>query len=152
MEGGEMIFVGIDPGKLGGAVRIDIKSMFISTFSNHKDLAAFLRALNVNDFRQIRAGLENVNADPKWGRTSIFSFARNCGQWDGVLDSFLISYELIHSSKWRKLIGAAKKGKEPVVKYARRKWPEAPIVKKKDWWIADALCIAEVVRLQTIGG
>lgn len=147
-----MHFIGIDPGKTGGAVIIDHNWRYIGKFMNHRQLAFWLRGKGVSDRQQIRAGLEKVNADPKWGKTSIWKFAVNVGEWGGVLDAFLVSYEEVHSSKWRKLIGTARKGKEPVVEYAMKKWPEAPIVKKNEWWMADALCIAEVVRLTTLKG
>ncbi len=143
-------FLGIDPGaSTGGWGIIDEEGSYVNSglFCEQQ----FLLPEN-SGYRFARACLEKVQAMPKQGVSSTFKFGTNYGWWQGVLDSSKISYELITPNRWmKKVLDSGNKAPNHRLAFARRRWPDAPLKRKKDSGIADGLCMAEYARQTYFG-
>jgi len=154
-----MIYAGIDPGKAGALALLDsagqiVSASIVPTIGKDYDLNAMVAPLIDRD--DIRAAaVEHVHAMPGQGVTSMFSFGRGLGLWEGALAALCIPYELVKPGRWMRLVGDmpkdVKERKARLVRAAKSRWPHAPIEKKKEWGIADALWIAEWARRQDLG-
>ncbi len=145
-------FLGIDPGQSGGWAVLDGGGMYIEGALYEE--GAFLPSVNTIDpFGPFSlACLEKVHSFPGQGVASTFKFGTNFGWWQGVLDAFTIPYELITPQRWMKaVLDSGDRSPEHRMAFARRRWPDAPLTRKKDSGVADALCLAEYARRQIRG-
>lgn len=156
------MIVGIDPGKSGGAIITNGDGDLLLI---HTDQYHFIEemTMRLKFGESIYAGIEHVHAFPGkgvWdpvtglvkktgqGVTSAFTFGENFGQWQGILMALPIPYVMVSPPKWRSILDSKQKGKEIVVDYVKRRWPRTchALKLKKNWWIADAMCIATWAR------
>lgn len=119
-----MIIAGIDPGLSGAVFMMDAEGDVMGTYFDipvHElrrggktkrsldahGLAAFLR-----DFRIGHAFVEDVNAMPGQGVSSVFAFGMSKGIIIGVLAALGVPMTLVSPQKWKKALGvpAAKDG------------------------------------------
>ena len=147
-------FLGIDPGMSGGIGVIDRDGAFVMAeampiIAN----AAGKRMVDTNELGrlvrhytgEVLAAIEEVSAMPGQGVTSMFSFGSSFGAAMGVLGGLGIGFELVRPQKWKKLFSLTS-DKEVSRGFAIRRWPDAPLARKKDEALAEALLIAEWLR------
>lgn len=111
----DILIIGIDPGKNGGACLIHIYKE-IETVNVFRcpgtpnemvsELASNIpsKITKANGF----AFVEHVHAMPKQGVVSTFSFGQNLGQWEGALASQDINVEYVGPRKWMDLYNTPK--------------------------------------------
>ena len=102
-----MTIIGIDPGKSGGVAiwrsglhtivkcpkTIEGMSDIIRTSQNSEYIDKNMKAV---------AYLEQVHAMPHDGRSSLFKFGQNFGQWQGILTAHNVNTILVSPQKWMK--------------------------------------------------
>ena len=106
-----MIYIGIDPGKKGGYAMIvdDPKSSYVKAYP--WDDAAFaeeMRGIGLkleNPRGCVVAAVEQVNAMPGQGVTSMFSFVKSYGYILGVLTALNIPFQTVRPHEWKKAFG-----------------------------------------------
>jgi crossover junction endodeoxyribonuclease RuvC len=120
---------------------------------------------------EIKAAIEDVNSF-QMGRQSAFNFGKNVGQWQGVLAANNIPYEFVRPQVWQKgqlrlqdgwTFREKKNRKTKQIERvkaidtkiaslvgARRKYPSIELHLKKHHGRADALLIAEWLRLKYV--
>lgn len=113
-------YAGIDPGLTGGITLIfqdgKIWAWRMPTIISERKVGGKKRKRSNIDLENLReimfevksagahVGLENVNAMPGQGSTSMFNFGRTRGILEGMLSAFEISYELITPQKWSMML------------------------------------------------
>lgn len=153
--------MGIDPGTSGAWAIIGEEGQVIQfgSFADRRNL----ELANI-DF----AILEKVSARPGQGGCSVFTFGVSYGIWQGMLENYKIPFELVTPQKWQKAVldfvpahippperespaAAAKRAKANrnalkagIVAFVGRRYPDlcSFFSKKKNWDVADAICIA----------
>lgn len=157
-------FVGIDPGKTGGAVALDGHGSPVDwVAANHPEegyaskgiywpsrMAGWLR-----DVRDTRGGitlavLEKQQCRPMEGRSSILTTGRGQGLWEGALSALGIPYVLVPPGTWtRAVFGSMPKGtdrKARAVQTSLSRLPDLQLTwgrrKKPHDGLADAGCLA----------
>ena len=106
-ESHDKIFVGIDPGKNGGAAVINemIDGEPIITFrcpKTPRDMAlSLMSTIPVGvSYEDVLVLVEHVHAMPKNGVVSMFSFGQNLGHWEGILGAFELDVEYAGPRTW----------------------------------------------------
>jgi len=139
-----MVYIGIDPGKSGAmALILDNGSVEAYSFGEgiYRDVLE-----HVSNSGGCSAVVERVNAMPKQGVTSMFSFGVNFGYIQGVLAAFHVPFELVTPAKWKKEFGVTK-DKNTSIAVAQRLFPQVSLLRtekcrKPDDGIAEALLLA----------
>jgi hypothetical protein len=145
-------FLGIDPGQSGGWAIIDEDIGFVDGHLFSEADFTENRCINNAAYRFELACLEKVHSMPGNGVSSMFKFGENFGWWQGVMDALSIPYELITPQRWMKtVLDSGDRSPEHRMAFAKRRWPDAPLTRKKDSGVADALCLAEYARRQIMG-
>jgi hypothetical protein len=162
-------YLGIDPGLDGGIAALFDDGRVLACWPmptvtdgkrRHVDAHELVRLVG-----KIRNGgpiglavLEQVSAMPKQGVSSTFAFGRSLGVIEGLLAGLLVPYTLVRPQAWQRevLVGIADDTRTKAsVFYARRRWPQAPIIpdgcRKPHDGITDALALAEFARRQMMG-
>ncbi len=148
-----MRHIGIDPGKSGAWAAVNEDGTYYASGLCPDSVQGMATELMVQVIGQgfCTATLELVHAHPKQGVTSMFTFGTNFGMWQGILAANGLSYDLVTPNKWMKeVLDSPKKGNDKkalALSFGRRRWPDAPLARKKDEAIAAALCIAEYGRM-----
>ena len=103
----EKIFIGIDPGKNGGAAIINeiMDGEPVITFrcpKTPRDMALSLMSTIPVDvsYDDVLVLVEHVHAMPKNGVVSMFSFGQNLGHWEGILGAFELDVEYAGPRTW----------------------------------------------------
>ena len=148
-----MRIIGIDPGISGAAVlnvdgRYDSHE-FMPTIKlgkrsrvNAAALAGFVRGAEPDHIV-----IERVGAMPGQGVASMFSFGHSAGILEGIAAALGVPYELITPQKWKSYFGLLGTDKDAARAKAVQLFPQAPLARKKDLALADALLLSEFVRL-----
>lgn len=150
------IVIGIDPGAKGGVAVLETTTdggLIVMTAE-----AAPVNAFELHQFgnrmgfffgeHRCLAFLEKVHAMPKQGVSSMFTFGRNVGMWEGFLGCWGIKCETVEPQIWQKLTApmAELTTKDRSIRFASLAFPKTPLVpkggRKPSDGIADALCIA----------
>jgi crossover junction endodeoxyribonuclease RuvC len=153
-----MIYIGIDPGSINGALgAIDSQGGFVDAFNiEHKDkhilaLVFKSRILSIVDPKEgAEICMEQVHSMPNQGVSSTFSFGRAVGVISAVCELTRYPVHLVTPQKWKKHFHLTA-DKSESLDMARYLWPEAKLKLKKDINKAEALLIAEYLR-HTING
>ena len=101
------IFIGIDPGKNGGAAIINEVPDHEATISfrcpkTPTEMAYTLVSTipeNIS-YEDVRVTVEHVHAMPANGVVSMFSFGQNLGQWEGILGAFELNVDYVGPRTW----------------------------------------------------
>ena len=95
--------IGIDPGKGGGIAVITNKIVEVHNCPKTVEAMAFLIGACLNDVAAYRTKvfLEKVWAFPTDGKSSLFSFGCNYGQWQGILASHELEPVFVVPKKWQ---------------------------------------------------
>lgn len=143
-----MIYIGIDPGKLGAmAILWQIGDVEVIPF----DKAGYTNAIaRANETDECKCCLEHVSAMPRQGVTSTFSFGENFGWCQGILDAYGVSYELVRPLKWKREFSATS-DKNTSIEVCKRLFPDVSLkrtenCRKDDDGLAEALLLAEYAR------
>jgi len=149
-------YIGVDPGISGAIAVIDRGGMIVDIFDmptleyasgkskkqrvNPNGIVAELRLLKD---RNVEAAVEQVNAMPGQGVTSMFSFGRSLGILEGTLAGLDVPYTLITPAVWKKKMSVTS-SKDSSRELAMRTWPsKAELFKrKKDDGRAEAALLA----------
>lgn len=131
---------GIDVGAKGALAIITEEDQVVIDYSD--DFSEIKTALLT--YNPELVVLEQVSSMHKQGVKSMFSFGTNYGRWQGLLEALGIPYILVPPKEWQKaIVGTLNKGdKTKVLNYARRRFPDIDLAKKKHDGRADALCMA----------
>lgn len=162
----ETTYLGIDPGLTGAWTLLDARGALIScalvpVFGTKgkrvvdiASLVAQLRA-SIHPEAQVVAALEQVGAMPGQGVTSMFTFGRTVGAWDGIIAAHGWRRVDVRPQAWTKLVPGGRIDKKvdrkaAAAHAARGLWPTLPLARVKDYAIADAALIAEWARQQDV--
>ena len=148
--------LGIDPGVSGGMALISSMGTFDEgiAFGNSTDhqIAEWLR-IRLGFIH--KAAIEKVNAMPRQGVVSMFTFGNSCGFLRGLLVAFQIPFVEVRPQVWQKALRIPPKGSKTTTQHkkllqakAHQRWPKhcEEITKA----VADASLIAEWLRLQEV--
>ena len=102
-----MTIIGIDPGKSGGvAIWNGGLNTIIKCPKTIEGMADIIRSSKNSEYvdknMRAKAYLEQVHAMPHDGRSSLFKFGQNFGQWQGILAAYKVSTTLVSPQKWQK--------------------------------------------------
>jgi|TARA_Y100000310_G_scaffold286509_1_gene310736 hypothetical protein len=102
-----MTIIGIDPGKSGGlAIWRNGLHNIIKCPKTVEGMSDIIRSSKHSEYvdknMKTLAYLEQVHAMPHDGRSSLFKFGQNFGQWQGILASYNIETILVSPQKWMK--------------------------------------------------
>lgn len=151
------VTIGIDPGQTG-ALAVLADGQFAGFYDmptvarpaggqqvNGAELAAQLREIRAaHPDVEVRACIEQVNAMPGQGVSSMFRFGEGYGVVQGVLAALGIPMALVHPQRWKKTVGLIGREKDVARTVAIQQYPAAAggLKRKKDVGRADALLIA----------
>lgn len=149
--------IGIDPGQTGciAAIADGQPAGFIDMPTvprragglqvDAATLAASLRGLmHAHSGAYIQAVIEQVNAMPKQGGSSIFRFGQSDGIVRGVLGALNIGYIEVPPQVWKRYLRLTGSDKDAARTHVIQRYPHlaAQLARKKDVGRADALLIA----------
>ena len=147
------LFMGIDPGLSGAWAVIDSAGGYVSAGDMHNEdgrvltrhvWAEMLSAVNINS---VKVAVERVHSMPKQGVATTFAFGAAYGCALTLGNMFEDQAVLVTPNQWKKFYGLdADKNKSSAL--ARDMWPDAPIKLKKHNGRAEALLIANYLRLR----
>ena len=143
-----MIYIGIDPGKLGAmAIIWHTGDVEVIPF----DKAGYINAIaRANETDECKCCLEHVSAMPRQGVTSTFSFGENFGWIQGILDAYGVSYELVRPLKWKREFSVTA-DKNSSIAVCKRLFPDVSLkrtenCRKDDDNLAESLLLCEYAR------
>lgn len=137
------IYGGIDVGAKGGIALLreaDNVVLFLKPMSRENLIEAFSK------FTPKVVCLEKVNAMPNQGVTSMFTFGKNAGFIEGVLESFKAPYQLIRPQAWKKEFGL-NSDKQQSIDVCKQLFPNVNLLatercRKENDGMAEALLMA----------
>ena len=144
-------YVGIDPGKGGGIAMIHkgVAKVCKCPASPYDMALMFELLIHGTPPNDVFVMIEKVWARPHDGRASVFTFAQNYGQWEGIISAHEITTHYTTPQQWMKAIGCppklSKKDRKNFLKdLAKKKHPE--ISKQIILATADAMLIADYAK------
>ena len=151
-----MKIIGIDPG-LSGAIAIIEKNKVLDIFEmpvmaegkknkrqlNSAQLVKLLKD-NISEKDEVSVVVEQVNAMPGQGVTSMFNFGQTFGAIKGVCAALNLPIYFVRPSKWKKHFELINSSKDSSRTKAIEMYPSlsAQLAKKKDVNKSDAILIA----------
>ena len=144
-----MIYIGIDPGASGAFAVLDENGAHVFPWGSEGFKRVLLIARSKAD-GQVMACVEKVGAMPGQGVTSMFSFGKNAGYIEGVLEAIGIPYQLVSPQKWKKEYSLGSDKKQSI-EVCKRLFPDVSLrrtdkCRKDDDGMAEALLMAEYAR------
>ena len=151
-----MKIIGIDPG-LSGAIAVLENNKVLNIFDipvmsegkkNKRQLnSAFLVNLlkeNINQEEEVAVVIEQVNAMPGQGVTSMFNFGQTFGALKGICAALELPIFLVRPSKWKKHFELINSSKDASRTKTIEMYPKLSnqLSKKKDVNKSDAILIA----------
>jgi crossover junction endodeoxyribonuclease RuvC len=149
-------YLGIDPG-ISGALAVldenedivqifDMPTLEVITGKSKKQRVnphSIVSELKLFKDQRIEGLIEQVNAMPNQGVTSMFSFGRSLGILEGVLAGLDIPYNLVTPTVWKKRMGV-NSSKDGARELAMRTWSSKSELfkRKKDDGRAEAALLA----------
>lgn len=139
-------YVGIDPGAKGAMAVIGENYIHTCKFSEQR----YKEILQELQGKDCVCCLENVNAMPGQGVTSMFNFGKNFGFIQGLLTAYSIPFELVRPQKWKKEYSITA-DKNTSIEVCKRLFPDVSLLptercKKDDDGIAESILMAEYAR------
>ena len=151
-----MKIIGIDPG-LSGAIAILENNKVLNIFEmpvmsegkknkrqlNSAQLVKLLKE-NISENEEVSVVVEQVNAMPGQGVTSMFNFGQSFGVIKGICSALKLPIYFVRPVKWKKYFNLIKTDKEASRSKAIQIFPyiSSKLSKKKDNNKADAILIA----------
>ena len=152
----KMVIIGIDPG-LSGAIAVleykNVKKIFdVPTMAEGKKnkrqlnsaLLVELLKENLKNNHEIMVVIEQVNAMPGQGVTSMFNFGQTFGAIKGICAALGLPITLVRPSKWKKHFDLINSSKDASRTKVIELYPSLShqLTKKKDVNKSDAILIA----------
>ena len=146
------LYCGIDPGAVSGAWGIvDLHGKYWSCGSipnvdgkiTSRNFAAELR-LSI-DRQDIEFSVEITHSFSGQGIASTYKFGRAVGAIEAVCEAFNAPMHYVSPQRWKKHFQLSQDKYASLI-LAQELWPDAPIKRKKDHNIAEALLLAEYLR------
>lgn len=138
----ERQYLGIDPGKSGGAAWLTDVGEVLSTIrftETEHDINAWFLAID----SVFHAVIERVHSMPKQGVKSTFTFGQQYGFCRGMLVAHGFSFSEVSPGVWQRKQGCLTRGDKKIsYRRAQQLFPEIKITHA----IADALLIADYAR------
>ena len=145
-----MLFRSVDPASATGAVGVlNNVGDFVECFMiEHQDKHiramvlknALLRAIDPKEGGEI--AIEMLYARPGQSASAMWTFARAVGAITAICELTNYPCHMVRPQTWRSFYNL-ESGKDASLDVARMFWPEAPLKRKKDHNLAEALLIAE---------
>ena len=151
-----MKIIGIDPG-LSGAIAVMKNNKVLKIFEipvmsegkknkrqlNSAQLAKLLKE-NIKDGEEVSVVVEQVNAMPGQGVTSMFNFGQTFGAIKGICAALSLPIFFVRPSKWKKHFELINSSKDASRTKAIEMYPllSSELSKKKDVNKSDAILIA----------
>lgn len=165
---GARVYGGIDPGLTGAVAWLSAEGRYLGggltpTVGREYNLRGMVELLSVPFADDalveghevlVRVAVEKVHSMPKQGVSSTFKFGMGYGIWLGMLSALMLSYQLVPPLTWqRAMLRGCPRGQSKVYSLttAQALWPTAPLSRKKDHGLADALLMAEWLRREEVG-
>ena len=141
-------WIGVDPGALGALAVLSasgdyVTSMLMPIYRRGK--SSRVNAAAVAEFLRGYPGMaaiELVNAMPKQGGASMFSFGHAAGIVEGAIAAVGIGYVTVTPQVWKRHFALLGKDKDAARAVAQQLYPSAPLSRKKDCGVAEALLMA----------
>ena len=147
-----MLAIGIDPGKSGALAVIytDENNQPFRTKVVPFDEAVYRDVLAACVDSRVVCCLEKVGAMPGQGVVSMFSFGRNLGFIEGLLQANKIPYQLVPPQTWKKEFSLSS-DKQSSIDVCKRLFPHTSLLpstrsRKDNDGVAEALLMAEYAR------
>ena len=157
-----MIKIGIDPGLSGAIAVLDSDNHYLELFDMPTYKAEINGKMRRNidiielerifknvmleyGFRCLEVMVEQCHAGANSGMTGNFSAGKNYGILLSVLTCLKLEFAVIHPSTWKAKLGQRGLSKEEWRLLAIKRWPDAPLSRKKDHDRADALFLASML-------
>tara|TARA_R100001443_G_scaffold19829_2_gene31638 strand:- start:592 stop:1089 length:498 start_codon:yes stop_codon:yes gene_type:complete len=146
-------FIGIDPGKSGGICCIQDNRLWSSKCPDSVQGMSelFQRMLKDINTQDITLCIEKVWAMPHDGKSSIFSFGQNYGQWEGVIASSNIVPIYVTPSLWMKHFeipkGLDKKDRKNLIKQMAQEFINSNNYMSYQWRGVATLATADAIML-----
>lgn len=157
-----MTFIGIDVG-LSGAIGVigqdKVEVIDVPTLEVLDSKGRIRRKYEIPTIRDIlrtfngetRVALEDQQAFPDQGVSSMFALGWGLGIWEGLLGAMGISYQKVWPRIWRKvMLQGMPKGKDASRLKAQQLFPQLDLKLKKHHGRAEAILIAEFLRKTTV--
>lgn len=151
------VYIGVDPASATGAVGVlNNVGDFVECFMiEHQDKHiramvlknALLRAIDPKEGGEI--AIEMLYARPGQSASAMWTFARAVGAITAICELTNYPCHMVRPQVWKAYFGIS--DKDDSLDMARMFWPEAPLKRKKDNNLAEALLIAEYWRSQLQG-
>jgi Holliday junction resolvasome RuvABC endonuclease subunit len=149
-----MIYLGFDPGFSGAWGMIDHNDGYISCGDMIHNGSHILTDEVFKKISQARQNddmvvvIELVASMPKQGVSSTFKFGMAFGSVIALAERLHCPFQFVTPRVWKKALGLDS-DKAKSLSLARDLWPNAPLSRVKDNGRAEALLIAEWLRLQS---
>jgi len=152
------VFIGVDPASATGAVGVlDSEGNYISCqMIEHQDkhIRAMVFKNALLKFAPAREGgeiaIEMLYSRPGQSASAMWTFARAVGAITAICELTNLPTHFVRPQVWRSFFHLPQ-GKHESLDVARMLWPEAPLKRKMDHNLADALLIGEYWRQQVKG-
>lgn len=147
------MYLGIDPGYSGAWGLIDHHGDYQSCgdmLHNEKHIltrAVIAEMSQAIDRQDVEIVIESVHSMPGQGVSSSFKFGMAFGAAIAMAERFNCPWHFVSPQMWKKDLGL-KADKNESLDLARKIWPNAPLSRKKDNGRAEALLLAEWLRLK----
>ena len=151
-----MIIIGIDPG-INGAISIIENKKIIEVYDtptmidgkknkrqiNGSEVTNIIKK-RLNDGKEVIVVVEQVNAMPGQGVTSMFNFGQSFGVIKGICSALSLPIYFVRPTKWKKHFNLIKTNKDASRTKVIQTYPgiSSQLSKKKDSNKADAILIA----------
>jgi crossover junction endodeoxyribonuclease RuvC len=152
------VFIGVDPASATGAVGVlDSEGNFINCQMiehSEKHIRAMVFKNALLKFAPAHEGgeiaIEMLYSRPGQSASAMWTFARAVGAITAICELTNLPMHFVRPQVWRQFYHLPQ-GKHESLDVARMLWPEAPLKRKMDHNLADALLIGEYWRQQVKG-
>ena len=139
-------YIGIDPGAKGALALLRDGETEVVSYDPDRYIAALGRLKSAESV----ACVEKVGAMPGQGVTSMFSFGKNAGFIEGILQTYGIPYQLVPPQTWKKEF-QLHKSKQDSISVCKKLFPNANLLptekcRKENDGMAEALLLALYAR------
>ena len=147
------LFIGIDPGKSGGICSIEGNLLRSAKCPDSVlGMSKLLRdILQDTSAKNVVLYMEKVWARPHDGRSSVFTFGQNYGQWEGVIASSNIVPIYVTPSLWMKHLeipkGLDKKDRKNLIKQIAQDFIDSNDYISYQWKGIATLATADAIML-----